>query len=72
MNLRKWKSNSNEFMMFIKKYEKGKRLEGSEEPSYGDSLLNPTLVDATKVLGIPRTANRDTFKLIVQHLLHDI
>ena len=47
MNLRKWKSNSNEFMMFIKKHEKGKRFEVLGEPSYEDSSLNPSLVDDT-------------------------
>ena len=53
LNLRKWKTNSNEFMMFIKKHEKGKRLELLEEPSYADSSLNPSLAVDTKVLGIP-------------------
>ena len=32
MNPRKWKSSSNEFMIFIKKHEKGKRLAVLEEP----------------------------------------
>ena len=72
MNLRKWKSSSNEFMMFIKKHEKGKRLEVLEEVSYADSSLNPSLVDDTKVLGIPWNTRRDTFTFTIQHLLHDI
>ena len=72
MNLRKWISNSNEFMMFIKKHEKGKRFEVLEEPSYADSSLNPSLVDNTKVLGIPWNTRRDTFSFTIQHLLHDI
>ena len=40
-------------MMFIKKHEKGKRLEVLEKLLYADSLLNPSLVDDTKGLGIP-------------------
>ena len=32
-------------MMSIKKPEKGKRLEVLEEPSYTDSVLNPSLAD---------------------------
>ena len=50
MNLPKWKSNSNEFMIFIKNHEKGKKIEVLEEPSYVDLSLNPSLVDDTKVL----------------------
>ena len=72
MNLRKWKSNSKEFMMFIEKHEKGKRLEVLEEPPYADSSLNSSLVDDTKVLGIPWNTSRDTFSFTIQHLLHDI
>ena len=72
MNLRKWKSSSNEFMMFIKKHENGKRLEVLEEPSYADSSLNPSLVDDKKVLGIPWNTSRDTFIFTMQHPLHDI
>ena len=72
LNLRKWKTNSNEFMMFIKKHEKGKRLEVLEEPSYADSSLNQSLVVDTKVLGIPWNTSRDTFSFTIQHLLHDI
>ena len=45
MNLQKWKNSSNEFMMSIKKHEKGKRLEVLEEPSYTGSALNPSLAD---------------------------
>ena len=40
-------------MMSIKKHEKGKRLEVLEKLLYADSLLNPSLVDNTKGLGIP-------------------
>ena len=72
MNLRKWKNNSNEFMMFIKKHGKEKRLEVLEELSYADSSLNPSLIVDTKVLGIPRNISRDTFSFAIQHLLHDI
>ena len=50
MNLPKWKSNSNEFMIFIRNHEKGKKIEVLEEPSYVDLSLNPSLVDDTKVL----------------------
>lgn len=53
MNLQKWKRNSNEFMMFIKKHKKGKRLEVLEELSYADSSLNPSLIHDKKVLVIP-------------------
>ena len=59
-------------MMFIEKHEKGKRLEVLEEPSYADSSLNSSLVDDTKVLGIPWNTSRDTFSFTIQHLLHDI
>ena len=72
MNLRKWKSHSKEFMMFIEKNEKEKRLEVLEEPSCADSSLNSSLVDETKILGIPWNTSRDTFSFTIQHLLHDI
>ena len=41
MNLQKWRSNSNEFMIFIVKHEQEKRLKVLEEQSYTDSSLNP-------------------------------
>ena len=72
MNLRKWKSNSNEIMTFIKKHQQEKRLKVLEEQSYVDSSLNPSLVDDTKVLGIPWNVSRDTFSFTIQHLLHNI
>ena len=72
MNLQKSKSNSIELMIFIKKFEQEKRLKVLEEKSYADSLLNPSLVDDTKVLGIPWNTSRDTFSFTIQHLLHDI
>ena len=59
-------------MIFIKKFEQEKRLKVLEEKSYADSLLNPSLVDDTKVLGIPWNTSRDTFSFTIQHLLHDI
>ena len=59
-------------MMFIKKHETGKCLEVLEEPSYAVPLLNPSLVDDTKVLGIPWNTSRDTFSFTIQHLPHDI
>ena len=49
VNLQKSKSNSIELMIFIKKFEQEKRLKVLEEKSYADSLLNPSLVDDTKV-----------------------
>ena len=72
VNLQKSKSNSIELMIFIKKFEQEKRLKVLEEQSYADSLLNPSLVDDTKVLGIPWNTSRDTFSFTIQHLLHDI
>ena len=69
MNLRKWKSNSNELMIFIKKHEQVKVL---EKLWYENSLLNSSLLDNTKVLGIPWNTSRDTFIFTIQHLLHDI
>ena len=71
MNLRKWKSNSNELMIFIKKHEQEKGLKVSEEQSYADSSLNPSLIDDTKVLGIQWNTSRDTCSFTIQHLLHD-
>ena len=59
-------------MIFIKKHEEEKRLKVLEEQSYTDSLLNPSLVDDTKVLGIPWKTSRDTSGFTIQHLLHDI
>ena len=35
-------------------------------------VLNPSLVDDTKVLGIPWNTCRDTFSFTIQHLPHDI
>ena len=73
MNLRKWKSNSNELMIFIKEHKQEKRLKVLEEQSYADLSLNPGLVDDTKVLSIPWYTSRDTFNsFTIQHLLHDI
>ena len=40
-------------MRFIKKHEKVKTVEVLEEPQHTDLSLNPSLVDETKVLGIP-------------------
>ena len=63
MNLQKWKSNSNKFMMVIKKHEKRKRLEVLDEPWYANVSLNSSLVDDTEVLGIPWNTSRDTLFL---------
>ena len=52
-------------MIFIKKHKQEKRLKVLEEQSYADSLLNPSLVDDTKVLGIPWNTSRDTFSFTI-------
>ena len=72
MDLWKWKKNSKEFMMFIKKHEKGQKVEVLEELSHTDSSLNPGLVDEAKVLGIPWNISRDTFSFTIQQLPDDI
>ena len=49
----------------IKKHGQEKRLNVLEGKSYADALLNPSLVDDTKVLGIPwNTRSFNTYCMI--------